>query len=83
MKYRKNVYQALAMVTQFGISMFVPILMCTLFGAYIGQKLNLPLLVILFFFIGALAGFRNIYFMAKKIFEQESSRDTRDVKKIE
>lgn len=33
------------------------------------------------FIMGALAGFRNIYIMAKKVFEQESDRDTKHVKK--
>ena len=35
------------------------------------------------FSMGALAGFRNIYVMAKKIYEQESDRDTKHVKKTE
>lgn len=81
MKYRKNVYQALAMVTQFGINMIVPILMCTMLGVYIGEKFNMMFLTVPLFFIGALAGFGSVYRMAKKIFEQESSRDTKNVKK--
>lgn len=82
MKYRKNVYQSFAMVMQFGINMIVPILMCTMFGVYIGRKYDMMFIVAPLFIIGALAGFRNIYRMAKKIFEQESDRDTKDVKKI-
>lgn len=83
MKYKKNVWQALAMVTQFGINMIVPILMCTMFGVYIGKKFDMLFIVAPLFVIGALAGFRNIYVMAKKIFEQESDRDTKNVKKTE
>ncbi len=83
MKYKKNVWQALAMVTQFGINMIVPILMCTMFGVYIGKKYDMLFIVAPLFVIGALAGFRNIYVMAKKIFEQESDRDTKNVKKTE
>lgn len=82
MKYRKNVYQSFTMVMQFGINMIVPILMCTMFGVYIGRKYDMMFIVVPLFLIGALAGFRNIYRMAKKIFEQESDRDTKDVKKI-
>ena len=81
MKYKKNVYQAFTMVMQFGINMIVPIFMCVLFGVFIGKKLDAPIIVVPFFIIGALAGFRNVYFMAKKVFEQESGRDTRDAKK--
>ena len=71
------------MVTQFGINMIVPILMCTMFGVYIGKKFDMLFIVAPLFVIGALAGFRNIYVMAKKIFEQESDRDTKNVKKTE
>lgn len=83
MKYRKNVYQSIAMITQFGINMIVPILMCTMFGVYIGRKFDMLWIVIPLFLMGALAGFRNIYLMAKKIFQQESDRDTKHVKKTE
>ena len=83
MKYKKNVYQSIAMITQFGINMIVPIFMCTLLGVYIGKKFDMMLIVIPLFIIGALAGFRNVYIMAKKIFEQESDRDTKHVKKTQ
>ena len=83
MKYKKNVYQSIAMITQFGSNMIVPILMCTLLGVYIGKKFDMMIIVIPLFIIGALAGFRNVYIMAKKIFEQESDRDTKHVKKTQ
>ena len=82
MKYRKNVYQSFTMVMQFGINMIVPILMCTMLGVYIGRKYDMMIIVVPLFAAGALAGFRNIYRMAKKIFEQESDRDTKNVKEI-
>ncbi len=66
MKYKKNVYQSLALITQFGIHMIVPILMCTMLGVYIGKKYDMLLIVAPLFVIGALAGFRNIYRLAKK-----------------
>ena len=83
MKYKKIVYQSIAMITQFGINMIVPIFMCTLLGVYIGKKFDMMIIVIPLFIIGALAGFRNVYIMAKKIFEQESDRDTKHVKKTQ
>ncbi len=83
MKYKKNVYQSFTMVMQFGLNMIVPILMCTMLGVYLGRKFDCMILVAPLFIMGALAGFRNIYMMAKKIFEQESDRDTKHVKKTE
>jgi len=52
-------------------------------GVYIGKKFDMMIIVIPLFIIGALAGFRNVYIMAKKIFEQESDRDTKHVKKTQ
>lgn len=83
MKYHKNVYQSFVMITQFGITMLVPIVMCTLLGVYIGKKTGSYIAVIPLFIAGALAGFRNIYILAKKIFKQESDRDTKNVKKTQ
>ncbi len=83
MKYKKNVYQSMVMITQFGINMIVPIFMCTLVGVWIGEKWNIPIIIIPLFIIGALAGFRNVYIMAKKIFNQKSERDTKHVKKTQ
>lgn len=83
MKYKKNVYQSFTMVTQFGFNMIVPILMCTMLGVYIGRKFDMMFIVVPLFIAGALAGISNCYRMAKKIFEQESDRDTKHVKKAE
>lgn len=77
----KNVYQSFALVMQFGISMLVPIGLCMGIGLYIGDKFDMDWIFIPLFIMGALAGFRNIYIMAKKVFEQESDRDTKHVKK--
>lgn len=71
MKYKKSVYQSLATITQFSIHMLVPIFLCTFLGIYIDRKLNTSFCVIILFFLGAMAGFRNIYVMARQITEQK------------
>ena len=71
MKNKKSVFQSLVLVTQFGISMLVPILLCTLIGAYIGEKFSMPIITVPLFIIGALAGFRNVHIMAKKIYQDK------------
>ena len=88
MRYRKNVYHALTMITQFGINMLVPIFLCSFIGIYIDRKcgtsfwmvLHIVVLVylipVLLFFVGALAGFRNVYIFAKKVFSVKSEKDT-------
>ena len=69
MKYHKSVYQSLAMITQFGITMLVPIFLCSFLGWYLDQWLQTSWLFVALFFIGALAGCRNIFILSKKIFE--------------
>lgn len=70
MKYTRNVYQALMMITQFGINMLVPIFLCTFAGIYLDKWLGTSFLAVTLFFIGALAGFTNVFRFAKKIYEQ-------------
>lgn len=79
MKYHKTVYQSLAMITQFGITMLVPIFLCSFLGWYLDQWLQTSWLFVALFFIGALAGFRNIFILSKKIFETKD--DSREIKR--
>lgn len=62
----REVWDALVLVFQFGINMLVPIFICTIFGVWLGNKLEINWLAIPFFFIGAVAGGQNVYRMAKK-----------------
>ncbi len=69
MKYNRNVYQALIMITQFGINMLVPISLCSFAGMFIDYKLGTSVWTVVLFFVGALAGFTNVFRFAKKIYE--------------
>lgn len=71
-KYKSSVYQSLTLIGQFGIIMLVPIFMCSFVGIYLDRKFQTSFLVVLFFFIGALAGFSNVYRFARKIYHDES-----------
>ncbi|MFP3155682.1 AtpZ/AtpI family protein [Lachnospiraceae bacterium ZAX-1] len=78
MKYKKSVYRSFTLITQFGISMLVPIFICTFIGVYIGEKFSIPIIVIPLFIIGALAGFRNVYQIAKRIYEDKDENKEED-----
>lgn len=75
MKNNREVFQSFAMVMQFGINMLVPILACTLFGAWLGEKLGISWLAIPFFTIGALAGMRNVFLFARRIYQPKKRPD--------
>ena len=72
-KYKKSVYRSLTLITQFGINMLVPIFLCVLAGVYIGKKFSIDWITIPWFAVGALAGFRNIFIMARKIYSEDTS----------
>ena len=68
MKNQKKVFQSLTLILQFGLNMIVPIVLCMMFGIWLGRKYDILWITIPLFVIGALAGFTNIYKMAKKIY---------------
>ncbi len=69
MREKRSVYRALVLITQFGINMLVPIFLCTALGIYIGRKFSMEWIVIPLFLVGAAAGFRNIFIMARKVYQ--------------
>ena len=68
-KYKRSVYQSLAVITQFGINMLVPIFLCSFAGLFLDRKLGTAFWFVLLFFVGAISGFRNIFILARKIYE--------------
>ena len=84
MKNNREVFQSFSMIMQFGINMLVPIFACTLFGAWLGEKTDISWLAIPFFAIGALAGMRNVFLFARRIYDpKKKDEDKSDVKKTE
>lgn len=69
LKYNKTVYHALMMITQFGVNMLVPIFLCSFLGMFLDRKLGTSVWMVVFFFVGALAGFTNVFRFAKKVYE--------------
>ena len=77
-KYKGSVYQSFTLIMQFGLNMIVPIVICTFLGIFIDRKLNTSFWVIILFFVGALAGGRNIYLMAKGVYSDGKEHDGKD-----
>ena len=71
-KNNNEVVQSFAMVMQFGINMIVPIVACTLFGAWLGEKVNISWMALPFFIMGALAGMRNVFVFARRIYQPQN-----------
>ena len=65
MKINKSVYTTLALISQLGISMIVPIFLCTFIGVKLDEKYGwattIPRII-----AGVLAGARNVYALVKQ-----------------
>ena len=45
MKYKNSVYRTFALLSQVGISMIVPILLCAWLGSYLEDKFSIPVFI--------------------------------------
>lgn len=70
MKYSKNVARSLTLIMQFSINMLVPVMLCTFLGIFLDKLFSTSFIVIIMFFIGALAGFTNIFRLARNIYSK-------------
>lgn len=77
-KMDKSVYRSFAMITQFGINMLVPIGMMTWLGVYLDKRFGTSYLMIVLFFVGAVAGGRNVYRMAQKVYGTGSKESRKE-----
>ena len=64
---QSKVVRSLSMISQFTINMLVPICMCSYVGYLLDQKFGTWIWFVILFFVGALAGGRNVYLLAQKI----------------
>lgn len=64
MRYDSSVYRTFGLITQLGLSMLAPILLCVFLGRYLEDKYQWPVFIPLLL-IGILAGCRNSYLLAQ------------------
>jgi len=64
----REISKVLVCISQFSISMLVPIAMCFFGGLLLDRWFGTSFIAIVLFFVGAIAGGRNVYLLAKKYF---------------
>ncbi len=74
MKYKNSVYRTFALLSQVGISMIVPILLCAWFGSFLEEKFSIPAFIPLVI-MGVLAGFRNVYYLVRHANEDPEDKE--------
>lgn len=73
MKNGREIIQNLAMVTQLGISMLAPIILCVFIGSWLDGRYGWSTVVPLLF-LGILAGGRNCYLLLLDILKDKGGK---------
>ncbi|MGN0383770.1 MAG: AtpZ/AtpI family protein [Eubacterium sp.] len=72
MKYKKDTFRNISLITQLGLSMMVPVFLCVFVGIVIDNKFNSQT-TLAFLILGIIAGCRNTYRLAMNAAEYDSS----------
>ena len=62
------------LISQLGISMIVPVLLCTFIGAWLEKKYSFPFTIV-FIVIGILAGGRSVYALIQKAIQEPKEEE--------
>lgn len=73
MKIDKKVWKYMAMITQVGISMLSPVVLCVFVGYWLDQKFGW-FTTVPFLILGILAGGRNTWKILNELIEEEGKR---------
>lgn len=69
----RNIAKGLSMISQLGITMITPILICLLIGQFIDEiSHKTPLFTIAFILLGTAAAFRNLFYHTMKQVKKDS-----------
>lgn len=74
------VKKALVMVSQVGISMITPMLICGLLGYYIDNRFHTSFWFIILVIFGIIVAFRNVYLMLLKFYKREMDRENEQLR---
>jgi ATP synthase protein I len=77
MKNRNEIVRALAMVTQLGINMLAPVVLCAFIGVWLDEKYGWSVTAVLLI-LGIMAGARNSWILLKQMQPPVSKRRQKD-----
>lgn len=80
MKSDKNVTKGILMISQVGISMITPILLCIFIGYQLDKYFNTKFCIILFLVLGILAAFRNVYLLTAEFYAKDKKKEDEELK---
>lgn len=74
-----NVFKALALISQLGIGMLVPVFLALFAGRWLDQQLGTEWLTIIFLILGVLAAYRNFYYYTKPLIKGEKEKENEEL----
>lgn len=75
MRYKKSVFRSLAMVTQLGLCVITPVLLCVFIGYQIDVLLGTRWVMVPMLVLGVLSGGRCAWMMVTRVTEAERRED--------
>lgn len=69
----RQVFKALALVSQIGINMLVPIVLCFFIGRWIDQTFNTSFWVLIFLLLGILSSYKSLYNTTKSFMRKDDT----------
>ncbi len=78
---KKETFQILALITQFGLIMIASVGMSTALGLWLDRRLGTSFITVVMFFIGAVAGGQGVYRLVKKLYRDEDGKNDEISKK--
>ena len=74
-KTNHDVFKALALITQLGIGMLVPVVLCFFIGRWLDNLLNTGFFIIIFLILGILAAYRNLFVYTRPLLKGTKERE--------
>ena len=76
---KRTIAFMIALISQVGISMMVPIFLCLFVGIKINKYTDKPLVVILAVMIGCIVAFRNVYMLLKQTYASDMKKENEEL----
>ena len=73
-KHNRDIVRALSMITQLGITMLVPIVLCFFIGRWLDGIFGTKCIMIIMTILGILAAYRNLFVITKPLVKGEREK---------
>lgn len=82
-KKERTIIRCLAMISQIGISMMVPMFLCAAIGWWLDRQFHTQIWFLIMLFMGIGAAFRNVYILTKSFYSEDMRKEHERLKYIQ